>query len=316
MNTVNSVLGNVDVDALGFTLMHEHVIVASAGIARTYPELLGEHLLDRLVEKLNEAKNAGIDSVIDATTLDLGRDIEILAEAARRAKINIVASTGWWLETPMFLTRVSIEQLTQIFVREISKGIDGTDLKAGILKAASDAGGITEWQEKVLRAVARAHLLTDVPIMLHSSSPKQIGRLQLAILKEEGVRLNRVKMDHSNDTTDIEYLTWILEQGCYLGMDRYPGFGPVKSRERTLTLKTLIDKGYIDRLLLSHDWTLVQVGKESPPFLQPSATEDSRPLGWMYILKVVFPELRDMGLSESQLERLCITGPRNFFSGT
>ena len=59
--------------------------------------------------------------------------------------------------------------------------------------------------------------------MLHSYSPGQVGRQQLAILKEEGVNLRRVKVDHSTDTTDMEYLTWIVEQGCYLGMDRLPG---------------------------------------------------------------------------------------------
>jgi len=216
----------------------------------------------------------------------------------------------------MFLTGISINQLTQIFVREIREGIGGTDIKAGILKAASDVGGVTEWQEKILRAVARAHLLTNVPIMLHSCSPKQTGRRQLAILKEENVKPERVKMDHSNDTTDIEYLTWLLEQGCYLGMDRYPGFGPVKSHERTRILKALIDAGYIDRLLPSHDWPLVQIRSDSPAAQQPREREGLRPHGWLYLKKVVFPELREMGLPESQLDRLCITGPRNFFEGS
>ncbi len=58
--------------------------------------------------------------------------------------------------------------------------------------------------------------------MVHSYSPCQVGKQQLAILKEEGVDLRRVKMDHFNDTTDVEYLIWLLEQGCYLGLDRYP----------------------------------------------------------------------------------------------
>jgi phosphotriesterase-related protein len=314
MNTVNSVLGPIDTNDLGFTLMHEHIIVAAAGISRTYPELLGEKLLDRLVPEVIKAKNAGIATIVDTTTLDLGRDIGILAQVAKRAKINIIACTGWWLEAPTFLTSVPTKQLVQIFVREIQEGIDGTGIKAGILKAASDAGGVTEWQEKILRAVARAHLLTNVPIMLHSCSPQQTGRRQLAILKEEGVKLERVKMDHSNDTTDIGYLTWLLEQGCYLGMDRYPGFGPVNSHERTKTLKALIDAGYIDRLLPSHDWLQVQIGSGYPAGQLPEK-EGSRPYGWLYLKKVVFPELREMGVSESQLDRLCTVGPRNFFAG-
>jgi phosphotriesterase-related protein len=315
METVNTVLGPVNIDNLGFTLMHEHVIVASAGIIRTYPELLGEQLLERVVQSLIEAKKAGIETIVDATTLDLGRDIGVLSQAAQRAGINIIACTGWWLEAPTFLTSISITQLTQIFVREIREGIDGTGIKAGILKAASDSGGVTEWQERILRAVARAHLLTDIPIMLHSCSPRQTGRRQLAILKEEGVRPERVKFDHSNDTTDVEYLTWLLEQGCYLGMDRYPGYSTVSSHDRTKTLKTLIDAGYINRLLLSHDWPLVMVKSDDPSIRQPPDNQGPRSEGWQHINKVVFPELRRLGVPELKLGSLCVTGPRNFFRG-
>ena len=99
--------------------------------------------------------------------------------------------------------------------------------------------------------------------MLHSYSPGCVGKKQLAILKEEGVNLKRVKVDHSNDTTDIPYLTWILDQGCYLGMDRYPGHG-ISPHDRTRTLKILIDAGYANRLLLSHDYPLVDI-RGNPP---------------------------------------------------
>ena len=92
---------------------------------------------------------------------------------------------------------ISANQLAQLFIREIQRGISGTDIKAGILKAASDVSGVTGWQETVLQAVARAHLETGVPIMLHSFSPGRVGEQQLAILKDEGVDPGWVKMDHS-----------------------------------------------------------------------------------------------------------------------
>ena len=246
MTTVNSVLGPLSTDALGFTLMHEHIIVTAAGITQNYPELLGADFTDRIVHGLTQAKDGGIDTIVDATTLDLGRDVSVLANASRLSGVNIIACTGWWLEAPFFLTGVSADQLTQLFIREIREGISGTNIKAGILKAASDISGVTEWQETILRAVAHAHLLTKVPIMLHSYSPGRVGEWQLAILKEEGVDLSRVKMDHSNDTTDMDYLTWLLEQGCYLGMDRCEG-GNASPLDRTRTMKTLIDAGYADR---------------------------------------------------------------------
>lgn len=315
MITVNSASGSLNINALGFTLMHEHILVGASGITQDYPELLGADFKSSIINRLTHAKANGIDTIVDATTLDLGRDVTVLADASRLSGVNIVACTGWCLEEPRFLTRVSADQLAQVFTREIQVGISGTNIKAGILKAASDVSGVTEWQQTVLRAVARAHLLTNIPIMLHSYALSRIGERQLAILKEEGVELKRVKIDHSNDTTDINYLSWLVEQGCYLGMDRYPGRG-VSSRDRTKTLKTLIDAGYVDRLLLSHDWSLVEIKGDSPSAINLQQERERRnPYGFLYLKKVVFPELREMGVSESILNRMCIVGPRNFFAG-
>ena len=315
MITVNSVLGHLSTDALGFTLMHEHVITAAAGIPQTYPDLLGVNFIDRIIQGLIKAKDGGINTIVDATTLDLGRDVALLPEVSRLSGVNIIVCAGWWLESPTFLTGASADQLAQLFTREIQEGISGTNIKAGILKAASDINGVTKWQETVLRAVARAHLMTNVPIMLHSYSPGRVGEQQLAVLRDEGVDLRRVKMDHSNDTTDIGYLTWLLEQGCYLGMDRYPGRN-VSPFDRTKTMKALIDAGYADRLLPSHDYPLVGIHGMSPEAIKIREGEErSNPYGYLYLKRVVFPQLREMGVSESTLSRLCINGPRNFFEG-
>jgi phosphotriesterase-related protein len=315
INTVNSVLGPVDVDDLGFTLMHEHVIVSAAGIPQDYHELLGPDFIDKITRALTLAKQGGIDTIVDATTLDLGRDVNVLAEASRVSGVNIIACTGWWIEEPFFLTMASVDQLAQVFIREIQEGISSTGIKAGVLKAASDVSGVTDWQKTILRAVARAHLATGVPIMLHSYSPGRVGERQLAILQGEGVNPGRVKIDHSNDTTDIDYLIRLLEQGCYLGMDRYPGRG-VSPLERTRTMKALIDAGYVDRLLPSHDHVPVEITGTSPEAMeQHKEREKSNPHGYLYFKKVVIPQLREMGVPEATLRRLCRTGPRNFFAG-
>ncbi|MFC2021903.1 phosphotriesterase [Chloroflexota bacterium] len=321
MTTVNSVLGPLDTADLGFTLMHEHLIASAPGVLQNYPELFGAGFMERIVNKLTQAKEGGIDTIVDATTFDLGRDVAVLAEASRLTGVNIITVTGWWLNIPRSLTGVSAGQFAQLFIREIQEGIAGTDIKAGILKSASDISGVTPGEEAVLRGVARAHLKTNIPIMLHSYSPGQVGRQQLAILKEEGVDLRRVKMDHSNDTTDVEYLTWLLEQGCYLGMDRYPGGyvggypGFITSPlARTKTMKALIDAGYGDRLLPSHDWSSVWIAAEAP-LVSQEEREARNPCGYLYMKKVVFPQLREMGVPEVTLNHLCVDNPRHFFEG-
>jgi phosphotriesterase-related protein len=312
MSMVNSVLGPIDTKDLGFTLMHEHVISQGA-VADNYPELFGAGFMDRIISGISEAKKGGIDTIVDATTFDLGRDASGLAEIARRAKINIIACTGWWMNLPQFIGAASPDLFADLFVREIEEGIAGTAIKAGILKSAADFGGVTATGEIMLRAVARAHRRTLIPIMLHSYAPEQVAKQQLAILSEEGVDLKKVVVDHVNDTTDLEYLTWLLDQGCYLGMDRYPGLN-LSSRARTKTLKSLIDAGWIDRLLPSHDLSLASPEAFYPPDVKESI-EKGNPYGYLYMKKVVIHQLREMGVPEAALKTLCVNGPRNFFEG-
>ncbi|MBM2825714.1 MAG: hypothetical protein HW402_1378, partial [Dehalococcoidales bacterium] len=274
------------------------------------------NLMGRVVDSLKQAKEGGVDTIVDATTLDLDRSIDLLAEASHRSGVNIIATTGWWLDIPRYFAGVSIDQLAELFTREIEQGISGTNIKAGMLKSASDMTGVTPEAAIILRAVAKAHLKTGVPIMLHSYSPGQVGQQQLVILKEEGVDLKRVKLDHSNDTTDVEYLTWILEQGCFLGLDRYPGRN-VSPLARTKTMKALIDAGYSDRLCPSHDFSILAVDTAMARISGISIEERRKrnPYGFLYIQKVVFPQLRAMGVSAEIISRLCVDGPSHFFEG-
>jgi phosphotriesterase-related protein len=313
MSIVNSVLGPLDTKDLGFTLMHEHVI-SQGFVAQNYPELFGPRFMDRIISGITEARKGGVDTIVDATPFDLGRDVSVLAEVSRRTGVNIIACTGWWMDLPSYIAGHSPDLFADLFVREIEVGIAGTGIKAGILKSAADFGGVTTAGGIMLRAVARAHRRTGVPIMLHSYAPEHVARQQLAILKEEGVELRRVAVDHVNDTKDIEYLTWLLDQGCYLGMDRYPGLN-LSARARTDTLKLLIDAGRIDQLLPSHDCSLANPVSFYPPDVQESI-EKGNPYGYLYIKKVVLSQLREMGVPEDVINTLCVNGPRRFFEGT
>jgi phosphotriesterase-related protein len=314
MTTLNSVLGQLDSSALGYTLMHEHVIGAQAGILQNYPEFFGPNYMDSIVTRLIQAKNGGIDTIVDASTFEMGRDVSVMTEASRRSGVNIIATTGCGPDADRIVGDWSADQFTGLFIREIRNGIAGTDVKAGILKSFADVDGVTPGTEIMLRAVARAHLQTNVPIMLHSYAPGQVGRQQLHILQEEDVDMKRVKVDHSLETTDIEYLVWLLEQGCYLGMDRLPGLG-VSITDRIKPLKELIDAGWAHRLLPSHDLMLVMHVPHFPPEVREWMATGN-PYKLLYINKVVNPLLREMGVSETILNSMFIDNPRNFFEAT
>ena len=316
MDTINTVTGTISPDELGFTLMHEHVMVSASGLYDHYPDLLGEEREAKAIATLKEAKANGIDTIVDATTFDLGRKPELLRRVSLESGVNIINVTGWWLDVPRFLVGVSPNQMAREFIRDIEEGFRGTEIKAGILKCAADFENVTPPLEVMTRAVARAHRETGLPIMVHSYPAGQVARQQIQIFREEGVDLTRVKIDHSNDTTDIEYLKWILDQGCYLGLDRYPG-RLVSPYMRTVTLKSLIDEGFGDRLCPSHDCICLAVMKESADGSMPDMHEFARSNhhAFLYINREVIPDLKEMGVPDSAIEDLFVNNPRRFFAG-
>lgn len=313
---VNSVLGPIAPAKLGFTLMHEHVLVCASGLYESYPDLLGADREARAIACLQRAKAAGIDTIVDATTFDLGRNAPLLAAVAKGSGVNIINVTGWWLDVPRFMHGVGPNQMAREFIRDIVDGFRGTSIKAGLLKCAADAEGVTPQLETMARAVARAHCETGVPIMVHSFPTGQVARRQIRIFKEEGVDLAREKIDHSNDTTDTEYLKWILDQGCYLGLDRYPGRN-VSPHMRTVTLKKLLDDGYGDRLCPSHDCICLHLHNERPDGSVPEQHDFAlgNPDQYLYMHRHVIPQLRELGAGDADIHTLFVDNPRRFFEG-
>ena len=320
MPTVNTILGSVDVNSLGFTLTHEHVRESSAGIPYTYPELLDhEDDVARGVARLNEAAAEGVGTIVDVTTLDLGRDMRLLKEVAERVELNIVPATGLWRDIPRHVGLGStVERLAGAFIREIEVGIEGTGIKAGVIKVATDVEQITEEgltrpSDLVLRAAARACNHTGVPIATHTAALAKAGNYQVAVFEEEGVDLRRVCIGHSNDTDDMDYLTAILRKGCYLGMDRYPGGrdGGLNWEERTQVVKHLVDLGFAGQVTLSHDF-----GGPRPAL--PEVLEMRKaynPDGYCFVVRRVLPRLRELGISEEDIHTMTVDAPRRLFGG-
>lgn len=314
MSQVNTVLGPIDSSELGFTLSHEHITLGAAGAAATYPGFQDRRAIaDAASAALSEACAGGVRAIIDVTTFDLGRDVALMQEVSRRSGVHAIPCTGNHLAVPRIFWGAPVDRVAALFIREIAEGIEDTGVKAGIIKVASDRGGVTENEEIVLRAAARASNATGTRISTHTWSPDRVGEQQVRILKEEGVDLNRVYIGHSNDDTDIGYLTGLLEQGVWLGLDRYPGGripGTPKWEERTAVVKRLIDAGWARRLMLSHD--------HSTPMVQPSPElrrerERFNPDGYLFITRNVLPRLRELGAADADIQAMMVDNPRRFF---
>lgn len=312
---VNSVLGPLDTADLGFTLTHEHLFTASAGIQQTFPELFGD--FDKLTEQvewsLNEAKEGGVKTIVDLSTMDLGRDIRFIADMAQRTGVQIIAATGIWRDIPRALWMRSPDEIAALFVRELSVGIEGTGIKAGIIKVANDMGGVTKEGEIILRAAARAAQQTGVRISTHTYAPERVGEQQVAIFEDEGFDLNRVYIGHSNDTTDLDYLLGLVRRGVWLGLDRHQTSSPIgpDAEGRTQTLAALIKAGVGDRLMVSHDWGVLGVARTSDPLTSRGYNPD----GWLFTKRRVYPRLLELGITQAQVDALNVDNPRRFLGG-
>lgn len=314
MPTVNTATGPIDAAALGVTLSHEHVtVVYGSGLREAYPFLFDwEATREKATRHLAEAKAGGIDTIIDLTTPDLGRDVELFARVSRDSGINIVVATGTWRDPPRLFWDADPSFIASIYIHEIEHGIGTTGIKPGAIKVANDAEGVTAVGERILRGAARASKATGVPISTHHWAPLEVGKRQVEIFKEEGVPMHQVCIGHSADTTDVAYLESLLDSGCYLSMDRYPGAaGRPNWEQRNATVLALVQRGYAGRIMLGHDYGVRPVIHG----ITHNPDPDTHPTRYLFVLTTAIPALKAAGVTDEQVRTMMVDVPRRFLTG-
>ncbi|TAK56728.1 MAG: phosphotriesterase [Dehalococcoidia bacterium] len=311
MATVNTATGSIDTSQLGFTLMHEHIYVLSEGVAPNFPQLFDRPpRLAQAVAALREAKAHGVSTVVDLTVLGLGRDVAFVRDIAREAGVNVIVATGLYTydELPHYFQTRSIDHMADLFVRDIEVGIQSTDVRAAILKCATDEQGVTPGVEKVLRAVARAHRRTGVPISTHTHAATKRGLEQQRIFTEEGVDLRRVVIGHCGDTEDVGYLEQLIAAGSTIGMDRFGVDVILPTEKRVATIAKLCERGHAGSMVLAHDTSCYI------DWFEESAVKAALPRwNFLHISDDVVPALRAAGVSDEQIRQMTVDNPRRIF---
>jgi phosphotriesterase-related protein len=317
---VQTVLGPVDASNLGYTLPHEHIAASSTGFPQAWPELFGgrDRFVALVVEKLKTLKDEGVGTIVDVTPIDVGRDVRLLEDVSRKSGVNIVACTGHWISPSLSMNARTAEELTEFFALEIRRGIEGTGIKPGVIKVATDREGVTSFVEKALRAAARASKATGVPITTHTLASERTGEKQAEIFEQEGVDPSRVCLGHSDDSKDLDYLTGLAKRGFTLGMDHLTwgtrqGAGVVPWQERAATVKQLIDAGFANRLFLSNDWYF---GISMAPTGAMDALNRLNPDGMLFSTRKVIPHLRQLGVTDEDVRTITVNNPARFLSGS
>jgi len=313
MPTVETVLGPIDATKLGAVLSHEHVLVGFGEDNHHYPWRIDwEATRANAIAELSEARAGGIDTLIDLTTPDLGRDVEFVRDVSAASGMNVVVATGIWRDVPRSFWTRDIDEIADIFVHEIEVGIGNTSIKAGCIKVANDMGGVTPEAERVLRGAARACRRTGCPISTHQWAPEEVGRRQVELFSEEGAPMDRIAIGHSADSTDVDYLEELLRAGVYLSMDRYPGApGRPNWEQRNTTVKALIDRGWAHRLMLGHDYAPGAIVKGTPR-PEGAAAGATR---YLFCTTVAAPALVAQGVSQETIDLMFRDVPRRFLTG-
>jgi phosphotriesterase-related protein len=157
----------------------------------------------------------------------------------------------------------------------------------------------------VLRAVARAHVLTGAPVTVHTHPATRNGLDVIRVLREEGADLGRVVIGHSGDSKDPDYLAELADAGCLLGMDRF-GIGRSPALAvRADVIAEMCRRGYADRIVLSHDASC---------FIDWYPYDESTAGNYTYIHDHVLPALAERGVTTGQFDAMLIANPSRYFT--
>ncbi|MEM5583930.1 phosphotriesterase-related protein [Roseibium sp. AS2] len=337
---VMSVQGPIPVEQLGVTLMHEHILndcrcwwnpprtrdrqyLADSFVCM---EILGELRQDPFVNKdnisLDDERLAitelaafarqGGNTVVEPTCQGIGRNPEALARISKATGLNIVMGAGFYLDGshPARLADMSIDQIADEIVTEAVDGVDGTGLKIGLIGEIGVSAAFTAAERKSLRGAAQAHVRTGLPLMIHLPGWLRLGHEALDLVAEEGVDFRHTVLCHMNPSwDDLTYQSELASRGAFIeydmiGMDFFYADQQVQcpsDDQAAAAIVKLVDEGYRDRILLSHD-----------VFLKMMLTHYGGN-GYGYVQRHFLPRLKRHGLDDDSLTVFLRDNPRSVF---
>ncbi len=311
---VQTVLGPVDPPTLGFTLPHEHTAITLWQIPNRwdYWELTRDEPL--ITSELAHYRDAGGSTLVDLTLPGVGRDPGWLVRLARATGLHMVMGCGWYREAyypaEAMIDRRSVEDLADELVREFEEGIavGGVDsrVRPGIIgEIGTDKPWLSAQEERVHRAAARASRLTGLAITTHGVM-SDVGLAQLTVFESEGADLSRVVIGHADSYPVFEHYLEIIRRGANVEFDFLGMSFTVQERHgepRIIDLlRELLSRGHADRVLLSQD------------VCHNSQLRHYDGNGYTYLQETFLPRLRELGVSDAEIEQLTIANPRRILT--
>ncbi|KNC93591.1 phosphotriesterase-related protein [Trabulsiella odontotermitis] len=289
------------INSTGYTYAHEHLHIDLSGFKGDIDCRLDQYAL--ICDEMRALMNLGVRNIIEMTNRYMGRNPQFMQDLMRDTGINVVACTGYYQHDfyPEHVARRSTRELAQEMIDEIEKGIEGSELKAGIIaEIGSSKGIITELEKKVFNAAAIAHLETGRPLSTHTSF-STMGLEQLALLSGYGVDLSRVVIGHCDLKDNLDDILRMIDFGAYVQFDTIGKNNYYPDAKRIDMLHALRDRGLLHRVMLSMDIT------------RRSHLKANGGNGYSYLLTTFVPLLRQSGFSQAEVDVMLRDNPSQFF---
>lgn len=343
---INTILGEKRISDLGLISPHEHIIIDltnqftqpateekkqiakqkismhNIGLIRRDPYVIKENLLlssvKTAIKEMNILKRAGADTVVELTLRDIGRDIRKLRRISKRANINIIIGCGLYTYDTVRKEdeALSAEAIAERMIRELTMGIDGTNIKAGVIGEIGTSDSIRPIEEKSLRAAGLAYQRTKLPIYVHLYPWGEEGLKALDILEEYGVRPADVCVCHLDVSFNYKYIVSVLKRGAYVEFDNFgkefdiqaegDGFAGgdfAKDGQRVEVIKSLIADGFSSQLLLANDICL------------KGLLHSYGGWGYDHIITNIAPMMKAKGIEQEAIDEIIRLNPIRFLSG-
>ena len=349
---VMTVLGPIEPGELGITLMHEHLFCDGgcyhttpdeASLRRLVDERVGFEMLgvigrlwnvvrdhtrmysfEEAVREVTAFRLAGGRTLVEATSIGIGRDPLALARVSRATGLNVVMGGGYYVPVsyPKELESMTEDDVYDRLAREVTVGVGDTGIRTGIIGEVGVGGSMSQLagsdgalpEAKVLRAAARAQASTGAPMLIHPSPFRSSLQTVAELVIDAGADPNRVVFAHMDVQTDLSVLEWLAERGFNV---EYDAWGIEDSEivdsidddlqlpndtDRLGYLRRLIEAGHLERLVITQDVFLR---------LQLASLGGK---GYAHILDNIVPRMRRHGFTEAEIEALLVGNPRRILT--
>lgn len=287
----------------GITYAHEHIPIDRSEVIEDEDALLDSQQL--VIQELKGLYKKGVRNIVEATCRGIGRNVAYAQKVAAETGINIVQATGWYQSAflPIEVYQLSVTQLAEMMIKDITIGIKNTDIKAGVIgEIATTKNRWTEQEEKVFNAAVIASKETHTPIMTHTSIGT-LGHEQVEFFQKKHANLSKIIIGHVDLTGNPNYVLEMLKTGINVEIDTIGKNNYMSDAKRVDIIKAAQDAGFTDQIVMSMDIT------------RKSHLKANGGIGYAYLLDSFIPELKAGGVTEGFINKMLVENPQRIFGG-